>query len=433
MSNDSTPQAPSKTRSLIVNLFFYLIGAVAHYVMSHKLGKTKHRQKIKHATELLDTVPTGNDTFFSSLKKSGQLFEKLAYAEHDVYPSTKEAKEAILAKDPNLVVHKDRTFIQLLIELVTDNGLFEHTEVVAKIGKNNSEANMVVTQYTFTGGRVLYIFRYFYTYGDFLEPEYISNFDCYSLFGDLFKKSSQAVIVSYDEESHKTVIEPLRHEMFSAGEPVTFRGACNTDKLDKLVKEFQQYEDLGEQRTYLLVGAPGTGKTTTCLQLAKQISPNAIIKLDFSLFKAANNDFLHSLLEFSGAKVVIIDDIDRTLGDASLMQKLLYCLESAKGIDTKPVLLATANSVAAMPKALLRPGRFDKIVEFLPPTVEERIQWFLDGSLTEPQLKELVLHTEGLAQAHLKEVSKQLKCGTSVDDVIEDLKLRKKYEEQAVK
>lgn len=430
MSDNNTPQAPAKTRSLIINLFFYIAGMVVHYLLSAKYGKALHRKKIKRATDLLDTVPSSGDNFFTSLKKSGLLFEKLAYTEQATYDSYREAKESLLATDPTLVCHQDRNYLQTLLDLVTTNSLFESTEVVGRIG-NGDDTKMVVTRYDFSGGRALYTFRYFYAYGDYTESEFITNFDCYSLFGDLFTKYNQAAIVSYSQKENKTLVEPLRHELFCKEQEGTEDSQINNHgkaQLDKLLQELRVYSRANEQRTYLLVGQPGTGKTTTCLRLAKEISPDAIIKLDFSLFLSTTNDFLYSLVKFSKAKVIIIDDIDRTMVNVDLMQKLLYTLESVKGLETKPVLLATANTVATMPKALLRPGRFDRIVEFLPPSVEERIEWFSKHNLTEEQLKELVLQTEGLSHSHLKEIEKQFKCGFDASDVINDIKLRKKYE-----
>ncbi len=185
----------------------------------------------------------------------------------------------------------------------------------------------------------------------------------------------------------------------------------------------------------LLYGPPGTGKTL----MAKAIAGQAGVKL-FSVSVSNVNDALLGQAEknivkvftdaketalFDGVAIIFIDEIDslakkRRSGIDSVADKVLSTLlQQMDGVRpcNNVIIIATTNMPTALDDAILRPGRFDKIIKINLPNKKQRkdiLDLYLskktiyehhqDQGEKEKCLEELATSTKGLSAAALKEI-----------------------------
>ncbi len=143
----------------------------------------------------------------------------------------------------------------------------------------------------------------------------------------------------------------------------------------------------------LLYGPPGTGKT----MLAKAVAN----KTDASFIKMAGSELVHKFIG-EGAKlvrdlfevardnepaVIFIDEIDaiaskrtesKTSGDAEVQRTMMQLLSEMDGFDERGEirLIAATNRFDMLDRAILRPGRFDRLIEVPLPDEAGREQIF---------------------------------------------------------
>ena len=143
----------------------------------------------------------------------------------------------------------------------------------------------------------------------------------------------------------------------------------------------------------LLHGPPGTGKTMLAKAVANQT--------DATFIKMAGSELVHKFIG-EGAKLVrdlfetarenepavlFIDEIDaiaskrtdsKTSGDAEVQRTLMQLLSELDGFDDRGDvrIIAATNRFDMLDDALLRPGRFDRLIEVPKPDVNGREQIF---------------------------------------------------------
>mgnify|MGYP003858130263 CR=1 FL=1 len=139
----------------------------------------------------------------------------------------------------------------------------------------------------------------------------------------------------------------------------------------------------------LLHGPPGTGKT----MLAKAVANET----DATFIKMAGSELVHKFIG-EGAKlvrdlfevarenepaVIFIDEIDaiaskrtdsKTSGDAEVQRTMMQLLAEMDGFDERGEIriIAATNRFDMLDPAILRPGRFDRLIEVPKPKVEGR-------------------------------------------------------------
>ena len=143
----------------------------------------------------------------------------------------------------------------------------------------------------------------------------------------------------------------------------------------------------------LLHGPPGTGKTMLAKAVANQT--------DATFIKMAGSELVHKFIG-EGAKlvrdlfevarehepaVIFIDEIDaiaskrtdsKTSGDAEVQRTMMQLLSEMDGFEERGdiSIIAATNRYDMLDRAILRPGRFDRLIEVPKPDIEGREQIF---------------------------------------------------------
>lgn len=215
-------------------------------------------------------------------------------------------------------------------------------------------------------------------------------------------------------------------------------------------------------RGLLLTGDPGLGKTFFAKTLIDEVGlPTYTI--DGTALAGSLGDACKKIRSvFRKAKrqkaaIVFIDEVGRFTTDASYngfesdtSRTVLSCLltnmegiESSKGI----FVIMTANDPNSLDPALIRPGRIDKVIDFYPPTLEDREELFQRFVAMSPEYdgisaknmfnyKILAKKTEGFSCAAIKSLvaevglmlsSGMIKGSKKVDEGLYDANLTKTF------
>lgn len=176
----------------------------------------------------------------------------------------------------------------------------------------------------------------------------------------------------------------------------------------------------------LLVGPPGTGKTLLAKAVAHQTHATFIRFVGSELVQKYIGEgarLVRELFDLARQKapsIVFIDELDSigakrldmaTSGDREVQRTLMQLLAELDGFnplgDVK--IIGATNRPDILDEALLRPGRFDRIIEIPIPNLEARVEIFkihmkrmnIDETV-EPQ--ELASRTEGATGAEIKAI-----------------------------
>ncbi|PSQ21022.1 peptidase [Halobacteriales archaeon QS_9_67_17] len=157
------------------------------------------------------------------------------------------------------------------------------------------------------------------------------------------------------------------------------------------LKNPDMFDDVGidPPSGVLLHGPPGTGKTMLAKAVANQT--------DATFIKMAGSELVHKFIG-EGAKlvrdlfelarqhqpaVIFIDEIDaiaakrtdsKTSGDAEVQRTMMQLLSEMDGFEERGdiSIIAATNRFDMLDRAILRPGRFDRLIEVPEPDAEGR-------------------------------------------------------------
>jgi len=186
----------------------------------------------------------------------------------------------------------------------------------------------------------------------------------------------------------------------------------------------------------LLYGPPGTGKTL----IAKAVANNAGVPF----LRLAGSELVHKyigegaqlvrdlfslardLAKEKGGVVVFIDEIDAvgsmrtndgTSGSAEVQRTMMQLLAEMDGFNNRGNIriIAATNRVDMLDAALLRPGRFDRLIQVPSPTEDARRQIFEvhtrrmreRNSIGKVDFKQLVSMTDGLNGAEIEAICRE--------------------------
>jgi transitional endoplasmic reticulum ATPase len=195
------------------------------------------------------------------------------------------------------------------------------------------------------------------------------------------------------------------------------------EAIEMPIKNPEAFEKIGIRpvRGVLLIGAPGTGKTMLAKAVATERESNFISIKGPDVVSKWVGDSTSKMSEiFRKAKmaapcIIFIDEIDalsqtREDTDNVIFQEVLYTLlaemDGLQNLKNVFVLAAT-NRPERMDPALLRPGRFDKIIEIPIPDEATRLAILKVHTKRMPlakdvSLEELAKETENYTGAELE-------------------------------
>ncbi|QIO20946.1 proteasome-activating nucleotidase [Haloarcula sp. JP-L23] len=187
----------------------------------------------------------------------------------------------------------------------------------------------------------------------------------------------------------------------------------------------QQFRDVGIEPPsgVLLHGPPGTGKTMLAKAVANETDATFIKMAGSELvrkFIGEGARLVRDLFELASERqpaIIFIDEIDaiaakrtesKTSGDAEVQRTMMQLLSEMDGFDDRGEIriIAATNRFDMLDRAILRPGRFDRLIEVPNPDVagRERILDIHteDMNLSEDvDLRAMARQTDGLSGAEL--------------------------------
>ena len=157
------------------------------------------------------------------------------------------------------------------------------------------------------------------------------------------------------------------------------------------VKNMEKYKEIGCELPsgILLEGLPGTGKTLLAKSIASESNMNfkSMVASDFlDKYVGESSKRVQEVfdnLKNKGGGLLFIDEIDaigiNREGDdnkeyRSAMNKLLSCMNDAS--ENSIIVIGATNLVEQLDPALIREGRFDKVITIPLPSYELRIELF---------------------------------------------------------
>jgi len=195
------------------------------------------------------------------------------------------------------------------------------------------------------------------------------------------------------------------------------------------LKKPELFEKIGIEppKGVLLYGPPGTGKTLLAKAVAHETEATFIRIIGSELVQKFIGEGARLVREiFNLAKekaptILFIDELDAigsqrlkvaTSGDREVQRTLMQLLSELDGFEQRGdvKIIGATNRVDILDPALLRPGRFDRMIEFPMPDDESRLSIFKIHTRklkTEEKVefKRLVSLTEGATGADIKAIA----------------------------
>lgn len=165
------------------------------------------------------------------------------------------------------------------------------------------------------------------------------------------------------------------------------------------------------KRGVLLTGPPGNGKSHVIRAILNRLTVPRLIVKSFGDEPDDVQEVFDKVRELSPC-VLILEDIDSLIRPA-LLSSVLNALDGTEPLEGVLVLATTNHPEKLDPAIRCRPSRFDRVIEFGPPELRERLRLLrklLDRGpkamrMSSAQLRRAAERCEGFSYAFLKELA----------------------------
>lgn len=152
------------------------------------------------------------------------------------------------------------------------------------------------------------------------------------------------------------VIVGVESDEISFKEDTTHGNFIKFKKCTEMAEYINEFYKKGVGRSILFYGPPGSGKTNLVKGITYCLSSKTMRFIDLSNLAAS---LVSEVLRIVNPDSVVLEDIDHMSNEE--ITDLLDKIEDFN--NQKKMVFATANEVSKLDNALLRPGRFDEVVE----------------------------------------------------------------------
>ncbi|UYP46342.1 Proteasome-activating nucleotidase [Candidatus Lokiarchaeum ossiferum] len=200
-----------------------------------------------------------------------------------------------------------------------------------------------------------------------------------------------------------------------------------TVELPLLKPEIFKKVGVSPPKGILLFGSPGTGKTMIAKAVANATNATFIRIIGSELvqkFIGEGARMVRELFDMARQKtpaIIFIDELDAigskrlqvaTSGDREVQRTLMQLLSELDGFNNRGDvrIIGATNRPDILDPALLRPGRFDRLIEFPPPNEDARLQIFhihtrnMNIEKKAQNFKQFLSATEGATGAEIKAI-----------------------------
>lgn len=135
-----------------------------------------------------------------------------------------------------------------------------------------------------------------------------------------------------------------------------YEGLRGSKTADDIVSLMRRYMQAGFSRSLLMFGMAGSGKSTLARVIVHDLGLRTL-RIKVEDVGQLNVTTMGQLIEYIQPEAVIIDDFDRS----SDQRRLLELMETLK--RSVKIIIATINDRDNLDEAIMRPGRFDELIE----------------------------------------------------------------------
>ena len=192
-------------------------------------------------------------------------------------------------------------------------------------------------------------------------------------------------------------------------------------------KTKQSYLDHGfiYKRSIFLHGSPGTGKSCIVNRISERVTNmgGIIIFNDNSKLTMMALEQLKSYCP-ELLTLVIFEEFDQVIDPRGMdEEENMLRLLDGQVQKNNVIYLATTNFLNKIPKRILRPGRFSRLIEVKTPNLEARTQYLRVVSVDKSIVSALAEMTDGFTIDELKEAVLSVNClGYTMDRAVQRIK-----------